>query len=75
MTPDPIRLFHITAIDNLETICGAGELICKSAGTPEQAMEKINNWNKRKRDLIKPEHVSIAWQRLSEQDWISERFV
>lgn len=30
MVPDPIRLFHITAIDNLEAICQSGKLICKN---------------------------------------------
>lgn len=30
MAPNPIRLFHITAIDNLDTICRSGSLICKS---------------------------------------------
>lgn len=30
MTPNPIRLFHITAIDNLDAICQSGSLICKN---------------------------------------------
>ncbi len=30
MVPNPIRLFHITAIDNLNAICKAGALICKN---------------------------------------------
>ena len=32
MVPNPIRLFHITAIDNLEDICRTGELLCKNLG-------------------------------------------
>lgn len=31
MIPEPVRLFHITAIDNLDAIFKAGKLICKSA--------------------------------------------
>ena len=30
MVPNPIRLFHITAIDNLDVICQSGSLICKN---------------------------------------------
>ena len=32
MIPDPVRLFHITAIDNLIAICQHGSLISKNAG-------------------------------------------
>jgi len=32
MVPDPVRLFHITAIDNLAHICKANALLSKSAG-------------------------------------------
>ncbi len=31
--PDPVRLFHITAIDNLAAICQRGALISKNAGS------------------------------------------
>lgn len=44
-----------------------------NASSPEQAMKFIRNWNKRKRELIKPEHVNIAWERLIEQGWISRQ--
>ena len=35
MMPDPVRLFHITAIDNLKAICEAGQLICKNKGAAQ----------------------------------------
>lgn len=35
MIPDPIRLFHITAIDNLEAICQSGGLFCKNGSTSQ----------------------------------------
>lgn len=30
--PNPVRLFHITAIANLQAICGAGAVLSKNAG-------------------------------------------
>lgn len=35
MMPEPVRLFHITAIDNLQAICAAGKLICKNKGAAQ----------------------------------------
>ncbi len=35
MMPDPVRLFHITAIDNLKAICETGKLICKNMGAAQ----------------------------------------
>jgi len=35
MMPEPVRLFHITAIDNLDAICKSGKLICKNAGAAQ----------------------------------------
>jgi hypothetical protein len=32
MMPNPVRLFHITAIDNLAAICQRGALVSKNAG-------------------------------------------
>lgn len=34
-TPNPVRLFHITAIANLPAICAAGALLSKNAGARE----------------------------------------
>ena len=39
--------------------------------TPEAALSFIKKWNKRKRDLMKPEHVKIAWEHLSNQGWLT----
>lgn len=41
MIPNPIRLFHITAIANLPAICAAGALLSKNAG----AAARINYQN------------------------------
>jgi hypothetical protein len=31
----------------------------------------INEWNPRKRKLMKPDHVELAWKRLEEKDWVA----
>ena len=41
MMPNPVRLFHITAIDNLSGICEKGSLLSKNAG----AKNSINYQN------------------------------
>lgn len=41
------------------------------AHTPEQAIAFIQQWNKRKRDLIKPDHVKVAWEQLNQQGWLN----
>lgn len=34
------------------------------------AVDGFKNWNERKRQHFRPEHIQIAWQRLLEQQWI-----
>lgn len=43
----------------------------ESAGTPEEAMHCIQKWNQRKRDLMKPGHIEIAWEQLESQGWLN----
>ena len=40
------------------------------AQNPMQALEHIQTWNKRKRQLMKPAHIEVAWQQLTELGWI-----
>jgi hypothetical protein len=35
----------------------------------DKAVGGVRNWNDRKRHLLKPEHLKLAWQRLREQGW------
>lgn len=35
----------------------------------DKAVGGVRNWNDRKRRLLKPEHLKLAWQRLREQRW------
>lgn len=36
----------------------------------ETALEKVQQWNPRKRQLMKPNHVTSAWQHLRDEQWI-----
>lgn len=37
----------------------------------DDAVRAVHAWNDRKRQLIKPQHVAAAWQRLSEDGWLA----
>ncbi|MBN2496739.1 MAG: macro domain-containing protein [Deltaproteobacteria bacterium] len=41
----------------------------KPAGVDE-AISRVHQWNRRKRDLLKPQHLRVAWQHLSDQQWL-----
>jgi O-acetyl-ADP-ribose deacetylase (regulator of RNase III) len=36
-----------------------------------EALRAVHGWNERKRQLMQPAHVEIAWNRLAEEGWIS----
>lgn len=42
----------------------------KPATDVVSAIDLIHSWSERKRNLIKPNHVKIAWDRLREYSWI-----
>jgi len=35
-----------------------------------EALQAVQNWNERKRTLMQPAHVEIAWKRLADEGWI-----
>lgn len=37
----------------------------------EDAIEAVHDWNDRKRQLMKPEHITKAWERLVAEGWLS----
>lgn len=41
----------------------------EAAKDSDRAIDLVQSWNDRKRDLFKPQHIRKAWQRLSEQNW------
>lgn len=36
-----------------------------------EALQAVHGWNERKRQLMQPAHVEIAWKRLLDEGWIS----
>ena len=40
------------------------------AADTDDAIRSVHAWNPRKRSVFKPEHVRVAWARLSETGWI-----
>lgn len=36
----------------------------------DEAISAVHAWNDRKRQLMRPEHISAAWRRLQEQGWL-----
>jgi O-acetyl-ADP-ribose deacetylase (regulator of RNase III) len=41
-----------------------------SVGDANEAIHAVHHWNERKRNMFKPEHIKIAWDRLRETGWI-----
>lgn len=38
----------------------------------ESIIEAVHSWNERKRRIMKPDHIRIAWRRLQEEGWIKQ---
>ena len=36
-----------------------------------KAIEKVRNWNDRKKNLMKPNHIKKAWERLKSENWFT----
>lgn len=43
----------------------------ENAKNANEALSRIQNWNDRKRKIMRESHVKIAWQRLHECNWIA----
>jgi hypothetical protein len=41
------------------------------ATSAEEAIAAVHAWSDRKRQMFKPDHIRIAWQRLQEKGWLS----
>ena len=37
----------------------------------EAAIRQVHAWNPRKQEVFKPDHVRVAWRRLSESGWLN----
>ena len=42
-----------------------------SLPTLDEVVERIHHWNDRKRRLMKPDHIRLAWDRLSAETWLA----
>ena len=40
------------------------------ASSPDQAFERIHGWNDRKRQMVRENHVRVAWNQLKAEGWI-----
>lgn len=40
------------------------------AQSAEAATDAVHGWNDRKRNMFKPEHIAVAWERLCEEQWV-----
>lgn len=45
----------------------------EAAADPDAAIVRVHEWSERKRTTFQPDHVRVAWTRLQEQGWISDR--
>ncbi len=41
------------------------------AKSGDEAVAAVHAWSDRKRQMFKPDHIRVAWQRLQEQGWLS----
>ncbi|HEY2647347.1 MAG TPA: macro domain-containing protein [Candidatus Acidoferrales bacterium] len=41
--------------------------------TVDDAIKAVHGWNARKRAIFSAEHISLAWRRLSKEDWLRPR--
>lgn len=48
---------------------GVGSFVVPAL-TPDEAVQQVQAWNLRKKQLFKAEHIHIAWQSLQECGWI-----
>lgn len=68
-----------TLIDGFETAYGL-ELLASvhwvskyeepPAQSVEEATERVHQWNRRKRDTFAPAHIKVAWDRLTQTNWL-----
>lgn len=59
----------------LELLSSVHWVMCHDASArsqPEAAVRAVHAWNERKRKLLKPEHLLMAWHRLKSSNWDAE---
>ena len=38
----------------------------------QKAVAEVHKWNPRKKQILKPEHIHIAWKQLADRGWIGQ---
>jgi hypothetical protein len=66
--PEKILIYHITDVANLPGILVENGLL-SDAVMAKRSTEIIGYDHIKKRRLLRPEHLKLAWQRLREQGW------
>lgn len=61
--------YGMELLSSVHWVCAHGK---PKATTPEAAIRSVHGWNERKLKMFRPEHIRIAYQRLSELAWISK---
>ena len=59
----------------LEVLSSVHWVMChdsRARDSVEEAIKRVQNWNLRKRKLIKPAHIEAAWRRLHREEWATE---
>jgi O-acetyl-ADP-ribose deacetylase (regulator of RNase III) len=56
----------------MELLASVHWIASRSSDVPkvEAIVEQIHAWNDRKRSLMKPEHIRLAWERLTAENWL-----
>ena len=58
------------AMELLATVHWVAQRDLLAAADPSAAVTQVHAWSKRKAKLFPAEHIQLAWQRLSQEDWL-----
>lgn len=61
--------YGMELLSSVHWVCIHGK---PKATTPEAAIQSVHGWNERKLKMFRPEHIRVAYQRLSELAWIAK---
>ncbi len=68
---DPIEGFETPyGMELLASVHWVAHEQADPARSEDEAIARVHDWNARKRGLMKPEHIRIAWRRLQEHGWV-----
>ncbi|MCC6955082.1 MAG: macro domain-containing protein [Deltaproteobacteria bacterium] len=61
--------YGMELLSSVHWVATHGEPKAQSA---ESATNAVHDWNERKRNMFKPEHIAVAWHRLNEEQWVPD---